>query len=167
MTWTATVNRDTPFPAGMILTYGTSTDAEYVASRIANGQARLRKSNSFGSGIETAIEELHGIADECMSPGWDGYDAEPVRQETIRQAEDFLYALPLGVAAPSVGVEPDGQITFEWYQSSRRVLSVSVSPEGDLHYAAILGYSRRYGTEPFFGDVPAEILKLVQRAISG
>ena len=70
------------------------------------------------------------------------------------------------MAAPSVGAEPDGQITFEWYQSQRRILSVSVSQEGDLHYAALLGYSRRYGTEPFFGEIPADILKLVHRAVS-
>lgn len=158
--------RHTPSSFGMMQTFGTSGAAEYVDRQIAKGQEQLRKAILFGAGVKAAIEELHDIADECGSMGWDGYGAEPVGQETIRQSERFLNALPLGLAAPSVGVEPDGQITLEWYQSPRRILSVSISPEGELHYAALLGYSRRYGTEPFFGEIPAEILQLVHRAVS-
>lgn len=147
-------------------TFGYSADADYVVKRVAQGLAQLRKSNSFGAGIETATQELHEVAKECSSINWDGYGAASVEQETIRQAERFLNALPLGMAAPSVGAEPDGQITFEWYQSPRRILSVSISPEGDLHYAALLGYRKRYGTEPFFGDIPSDVLKLVHRVVT-
>ena len=64
---------------GAIQTSGASGAAEYVDRQIAKGRAQLRKSNSFGSGVEGAIEELHGIADECVSMDWDGYGAEPVR----------------------------------------------------------------------------------------
>lgn len=147
-------------------TFGSSGASEYVLKQIAQGWAQLRKSNSFGAGIATAAEELRGVADECGVIGWDGYGAAPVEQETIQQAKLFLNALPLGMAAPSVGAEPDGQITFEWYQSPRRILSVSVSPEGDLHYAALLGYRKSYGTEPFFGEIPSDILNLVRRVVS-
>ncbi|MDE2117249.1 MAG: hypothetical protein KGJ19_01480 [Betaproteobacteria bacterium] len=148
-------------------TFGYSADADYVVKRVAQGLAQLRKSNSFGAGIEAATQELRSLAVECSSIGWDGYVAAAIEQETIRQAERFLNALPLGIAAPSVGAEPDGQITFEWYQTPRRILSVSVSPEGDLHYAALLGYRKSYGTEPFFGEIPSDILNLVYRVISG
>lgn len=163
---TIALARHTPSSFGGMQTFGASGAAEHVFKKIEEGRAQLRKSNSFGAGVKNAIEELHGLADECSSVGWDGYDAEPVERKTIRQAEQFLNALPLGMAAPSVGAEPDGQITFEWYQSPRRILSVSISSEGDLHYAALLGYSRRYGTEPFFGEVPFDILKLVHRTVS-
>lgn len=164
MTMTSALEKYTPSFFGAMHTSGLSSAAAYVDKQIAKGRTQLRKSNSFGSAVAIAIEELHYIADECKSVGWDGYGAAPVGRETIDQAERFLNALPLGVDAPSVGAEPDGQITFEWYQSPHRILSVSVSPDGDLHFAALLGYSRRYGTEPFFGEIPAEILKLVQRA---
>lgn len=158
--------RQTPSFSSGIQTSGSSGAAQYVGKQIAEGRAQLRKSNSFGASIETAAEELHVLAEECGYIGWDGYGAAPVGQETIRQAEHFLNALPLGMSAPSVGAEPDGQITFEWYQSPRRILSVSVSPEGDLHYAALLGYKKSYGTEPFFGEIPSDILNLVRRAVS-
>lgn len=144
-------------------TFGNSADADYVVEQVEQGLAQLRKSNSFGAGITAASQELHSLADECSSMGWDGYVAAPIEQETIRQAERFLDALPLGIEAPSVGAEPDGQITFEWYQAPRRILSVSVSPAGDLHYAALLGYKEGYGTEHFFGEIPSDILRLIGR----
>ncbi|MFH0937823.1 MAG: hypothetical protein V1899_00835 [Planctomycetota bacterium] len=67
------------------------------------------------------------------------------------------------VPMPSVGAEPDGHVTLEWHHSSRRTLSVSVSPDGELHYAALFGASKVYGTEPFFGNVPKSILDLISQ----
>ncbi|MBI3902920.1 MAG: hypothetical protein HY306_08295 [Nitrosomonadales bacterium] len=162
---TLALARSTYSSFGAMQTFGTSGAAEYVNRQIAEGRAQLRKAISFGAGTK-AVEDLHGIATECSFNDWDGYGAQPVGRETIQQAERFLNALPLEMVAPSVGAEPDGQITFEWYQSPRRILSVSVSPEGDLHYAALLGYRKAYGTEPFFGEIPADILRLVHRAVS-
>lgn len=165
---TMALARQTPFGGAQTFgsTFGSSSAAEYVVKRIAEGLAQLRNSNSFGAGIEAATEELRGVAEECSSTGWDGYGAAAIEQETIRQAERFLNALPLGMIAPSVGAESDGHITFEWYQSPRRIVSVSISPEGDLHYAALFGHSKTYGTEPFFGEIPSDVLKLARRVVS-
>jgi len=41
--------------------------------------------------------------------------------------------------------------------------SVSVSPDGDLHFTAMLGPPRRNGTEPFFEEVPDVILDLIRQ----
>ncbi|MBI3477365.1 MAG: hypothetical protein HY010_16655 [Acidobacteria bacterium] len=125
------------------------------------GWHRLRQSNSLGLGA--AEMELSVVAEECGSPNWDGYGAAPVVNEAIVEAHRFLGALPLGVPAPSAGAEPDGNVTFEWYRSARRTLSVSVTTEGDLHYAALIGPSRAYGTEPFFGEIPRVIMELIRR----
>ena len=152
--------------AGYIPATGSSDEAQYVAKQSERSRHRLRESNSLGSGIEVAFEELLKVAGQCSSPNWDGYGAAPVSHETIRQARRFLEVLPLGTPAPSVGAEPDGHITFEWYKSARRVLSVSISPEGDLHYAALFGLSKTYGTEPFFGEMPQAILNLVYRVFA-
>ncbi|MFZ2629261.1 MAG: hypothetical protein WAX67_10315 [Rugosibacter sp.] len=163
---TMTLARQTPSFFGGAQTFGSSSAAEYVVKRVAEGLAQLRNSNSLGAGVEAAAEALRGVEKECSSTDWDGYGAAAIEQETIRQAARFLNVLPLGMIAPSVGAEPDGHITFEWYRSPRRILSVSVSPEGDLHYAALLGYSRAYGTEPFFGEIPSDVLKLARRVIA-
>ena len=64
---------------------------------------------------------------------------------------------------PSIGAEPDGQITVEWYRSPQRTLSVSISPDGELHYAALLGSAKTCGTEPFTGAVPNVVADLIHR----
>lgn len=156
----------TPFSFGSEPTVGSSGVARFVAQKFAQGWGRLRDSNSLGAGFGAASEELHSVAEECGLPNWDGYGAAPVVQETVGQAYRFLTALPLGTPAPSVGAEPDGHIAFEWYRSPRRTLSVSISPEGDLHYAALLGLRKTHGTEPFFGEVPQDILDLIRRVFS-
>jgi len=112
------------------------------------------------------FEELLKTFDECREPNWDGYGAQAVREETYHLARQFLAALPLSTPAPSIGAEPDGHITVEWYPSPHRTLSVSISPEGELHLAALLGSAKTYGTEPFIGGVPKIISDLIHRIMA-
>lgn len=147
---------------GAAPTRGASEEARFIAEQSQEDRRRLREAHSLGLGVDRAFEELFVVARECRTPNWDGYGAPPVSPEAIAHACRFLGALSLGIPAPSVGAEPDGHVTFEWHRSSQRTLSVSVSPEGDLHYAALLGSSKVYGTEPFFGEIPARILELIR-----
>ena len=109
------------------------------------------------------FEELFEIVEECRETNWDGYGAQPVRDQTYRFAYEFLTALPRDTPAPSVGAEPDGHLTVEWFRSPERTLSVSISAGGDLHFAALLGEVKAYGTEPFVGEVPKIISDLIHR----
>lgn len=148
---------------GVVTTQGASDAAQFVASEAERGRSHLQNSYSLGLGGRGVFNELYSVANGCLVGNWDGYGAAPLSAEVYGLACHFLRALPLGIAAPSVGAEPDGHLTLEWYRSPRRLLSVSVSPEGDLHYAALLGPSKAYGTEAFFGDVPRTILDLIYR----
>lgn len=152
-----------PFASGSVTTTGSSGVARFVAEQFQRGWLRLRDSNSLGAGFGAAFEELQSVAEECGSPDWDGYGAVPVLPEAIGQGERLLAALPLGTPAPSVGAEPDGHITFEWYRSPRWVLSLSVSPEGVLYYAALFGTTDVRGSEIFFGEVSELVLSLIRR----
>ncbi len=148
---------------GAISTRGSSETARFVAEQAHEGRRLLQASYSLGLDGKGVFDELCEVAEERRAPNWDGYGAEPVSEEAYRLAYRFLEALPLGTPAPTVGAEPDGHLTLEWYRSPRRTLSVSVSPEGELHYAALLpGPSKAYGTEPFVGDVPVRILELIR-----
>jgi hypothetical protein len=109
------------------------------------------------------FEELLKTFEECREPNWDGYGAQAVCQETYHLAHQFLAALPRSTPAPSIGAEPDGHLTAEWYQSPQRTLSVSISPDGDLHYAALLGSAKTCGTEPLTGAVPKVVVDLIHR----
>ena len=144
-------------------THGATETARFVAEQLKQGLRRLLGSNSLGLASRRTLEELYALADHCEAPNWDGYGAAPIIPETVWAASCFLEALPIGTPMPIVGAEPDGHVTLEWYRSPRRILSVSISPDGELHYAAILASSKAYGTEPFFGEAPQVILQLIHR----
>jgi hypothetical protein len=148
-----------------IITHGKSELAYFVKQSADERRNHLRDSFYFGFDVKKVFNELFAAAEECKSANWDRQGAAPVSDESYRAAYKFLEALPLGAISPSVGVEPDGEMTLEWYHSPRRTLSISFSKNGELHYAALLGTSKVYGTEPFFGDVPKIIMDLVSRAV--
>ena len=151
---------------GFMTTGGTSDTAYFIADQVQKGRGHLQSPHSLGLGANGVLEDLIKVAEECSSADWDGYGAAPVTNETFWHAYHFLRALPFGFPTPSAGAEPDGHLTFEWHRSARRTLSVSVSSEGDLHYAALLGASKAYGTEPFSEVVPKIILDLINRVCS-
>ena len=141
---------------------GTSVEAEYVAKTKQESQDRLRESLSFGFGLSRPFDELYKVAEECSIDGWDGESAKPVSTGTFLQAIRFLRSLPFDIKAPSVGADPDGELTFEWYKSPSRVLSVSVGLESVLRYAALIGPRTAYGSEPFLEAPPQVIVDLIR-----
>ena len=141
---------------------GASSAARYVEEQIAGQNQFLRKSSAFG--VEHLIrEELAEVWDECSEPDWDGYDALPVSFEAVLNAKRLLQTLPLGARLPSIGAVPSGNVSLEWHHSRRRSLTVTVTPEGELHYAALLGPERTCGTAVFFDETPRTILDLIAR----
>ena len=145
-----------------LITPGFSEAARYVEREALEGWRKLNESNVFG--IESTIrDELGTVWEECRHADWDGFSALAVSQDTLHNTYRFLESLPLGCPPPSVGAEPDGQLSLEWHRGPRRTLSVSVTPEGDLHYAALFGPSRVFGTEAFFGEAPSAIIDLIRR----
>lgn len=145
---------------------GTSTTADFIAEQIQEWRRRLQDSNVLGRQIKTSISELHQVFAKCYVSDWDGYGAAPISIRTFRSAQILLETLPLGTPAPSIGAEPDGHLTLEWHHSPYRTLSVSVSPEDELHYAALIGKSKQYGTEPFYGELPLTISTLIHRVLA-
>ena len=114
----------------------------------------------MNSELKRRIEE---IAHECSVPGWDGYGANAVTAAAIADARVFAEAFDSSLLVPEVGAEPDGALTFEWHRSALMTLSVSVHGSGVLHYAALLGAAKAYGTEPFVAKVPKVISDLIHR----
>ena len=83
-------------------TRGESSAAQFVQEQIAHQIRFLHKSAALG--IEHLIrEELADVWEECSAPDWDAYNALPVTLDSLRNAERFLWALPLGTPLPSIG----------------------------------------------------------------
>lgn len=109
------------------------------------------------------LAELSEVCEECCVADWDCYNALPVTSESHRQAVRFAKSLPAGCPLPSIGAIPCGSITFEWYREPFWTLSVSVSQQGQLHYAALLGEVRACGTFQQFDELPPPLLDLINR----
>jgi len=152
-----------PLILGPLSSGATGPAAQFVAEQSDESLRRLNDSLYLGLAQSGIFEELCGIYDQCSEPNWDGYGANAISVDAYGHAYRFLESLPWGIPKPSVGAEPDGYITLEWHRSPRWTLSVSISPDGDLHYAALLGASKAFGTEPFFGEPPKTILDLIGR----
>jgi hypothetical protein len=111
--------------------------------------------------LSSLQHELFDVVVECSKPNWNGYNARPVKPRAVSDSMRLMQVIPVGIQAPSIGAEPDGDITFEWYSAPRKTLSVSVDDCGNLHYAALLGPDSVYGTEAFVGVLPRRILDLL------
>ena len=124
-------------------------------------ERRLRQ--SFRIGMGSVILSLEKAMQQFGQPNWDGYNALPVSEETHWAAERFLRQLPLNVPLPTVGAEPDGDLTLEWYRGPYRTLSVSINAHGAIHFSALLGQTESCGTIEFSDDVSPDILQLIRR----
>ena len=142
---------------------GSSNEAAVVARARRKSEAHLANSATFTR--ESAYAALHDVWMDCRREGWDGGDAVAIEQLTYHNAWRFIEALPLGYPLPSAGAEPDGHLTFEWYRDPRRTLSVSVSPEGMLHYSALFDDDDPRGSCPFFGEIPETVLFFIRRVL--
>jgi len=153
------------FAYGALSSQGNSATAQFIAEQLRNGRSYLQESQALGLFGKGVLNDLYQVYEACRMPDWDGYGALPLDEATFDLAREFIDALPLGTPLPSFGAEPDGHLTMEWHHSVRRTLSISVSPEGELHYAAILGSNRAYGTEVFYGEAPKKIVDLIYEVI--
>jgi len=143
-----------------ILPRGFSSTAAYIDQVSRVNQQYFAHTAAFSK--QPAIDELAATWAECRTPNWDGYDAFPIQEATLNYAYAVIQALPLGFPLPSVGAEPDGHLTLDWYRDSHWTISISVSPDGKLYYAALLGNSDPRGSEPFLGEIPKRLLSLIQ-----
>ncbi|OGC02680.1 hypothetical protein A2V82_09415 [candidate division KSB1 bacterium RBG_16_48_16] len=146
-------------------TSGFSESALFTRKRLWEPYQRLLDMETNSSVLKSALPSLDEIRRRTLQPGWDGFSALQVGEEAYSYAYSFLETLASSIPVPSLSAEPDGHITLEWYKSPRQILSVSISPEGELHYAALLGPNRSYGTEVYLGETPKIIFNLIQRVL--
>jgi hypothetical protein len=142
-----------------------SDTAVYIQNKKRDINDELQKSNALGQVAKGTLQKLVGVFQECAHLGWDGYDAKPISQEVVCYAVLFLKALPVGIEAPEVGAEPDGAITLEWYRSPRRVISISINPDGRLYYAALIGSKARHGKDFALSDLSQDLSEYISEVI--
>lgn len=113
-----------------------------------------------------SLQELSNLLEECATENWDGYGALPIDLNSFNEAERFVRALPRTVPEPEVAVDPDGEISLEWYLKPRKVFSVSIGKRNEITYAGLYGPNKTYGREYFDSEIPKAVFDNLDRLFS-
>lgn len=124
-----------------------------------------QEDRSVSRGIETQdlLRRIADVAREAGQDNWDGDGARPVEEGTIEWASVFAACLPTNLPLPDVSADVDGDISFEWYCSPRRVVTVSVRRDGVLNWASLIGRARLHSNETLRAGLPPELVQHVHR----
>ncbi len=136
---------------------GRSEEARSIERALPWRQQRLAEVLAYVAPQRQLLREIEEVFADCSTPNWDGYGADPVDVMTYATAVEFLMLLPMGIPAPEISVDPDGDIAFEWSRDRDTIFSVSVGSQRMLVYAARFGWATTHGTEPFEGEIPLAI----------
>jgi len=137
-----------------------SDESREISDRIEEIQEELRKPISF-SWRESLRHELADIVEKCSFAGWDGYDAEPVSDESKIAALQLIEVLPEFILAPDVTPLPSGEIAFEWRVGQEIDFTISVSGVSVVYAGVFGGSCKKYGEERFFDALHRSIQSIV------
>ena len=144
---------------------GVSTDAEAIREQLVRVLKGFYETLYIRDAHRKAHEQLAQALGEASIDNWDGYGAKRVISRAAERATSFLRSLPSNVPSPEVGVDPDGEVSFEWHTAPGQSFSVSIG-EGDvITYAGIKGRRTFHGTETLVDEPPKAILQLLGRTL--
>ena len=146
---------------------GHSEEAEDIRRTLGEVTAGFNRTHTLGSAFEKLIRPLDEAFLEASTEDWDGHGARQSDPRSYKYARLLIETLPIHRPIPKVGVDPDGEIDFEWYVKPSWAFSVSVSSRGELAYAGLFGRNEVHGIEQFEGgDLPSAILENLRRLYS-
>lgn len=149
------------FPIDTQPAIGNGDEAKAIQNGFREIQDHMQESCAIGLAGKGILDQLTHVYNECSVPNWDGDNALAIKYTSYLYAWNFLKSFPLDIAPLEIDAEPDGHINLEWYRSPRCILSISVDPDGYLHYAALVGNRKIYGSEKISSTVPKLILDLI------
>jgi hypothetical protein len=142
---------------------GVSDQASRIRTLFSEVQERWKDSVALGHWREEIRDRLYQACTEALKSNWDGYDAQAVQPASVMKALEFIDALPKNLPTPEIAVDPDGEVSFDWYGGVRRQVSISVSPLGVLSYAGVFGSDYVRGKERLQWLLPHHLLDYVRR----
>ncbi len=84
-------------------------------------------------------------------------------QATFARARRLLDTIPSGFPVPGIGLDPDGEVAFDWIRRDRTMVSVSIGRVGDPSYAAGLVDGTAYGFLQWEYRFPVALTDLLRR----
>ena len=143
--------------------HGVSAESKAVLS--LKKASDVSQENS-GTALSRANQDLYRMvleeAGQCSVLGWDGYDAKPVTDTSIRDARKLIESLPDDLPIPNIIAEPTGELCFEWHKDKWNIVSLSVGGDDLIIYSALFGPDdREYGRKKLSRHLPQELRRLI------
>jgi hypothetical protein len=125
----------------------------------------MRKSlNNNAEMVEKSIR-LEKAYLEASELDWDGYGAVAADPRSYHMTKAFMNLLPQNLHNAEISVDPDGEISLEWFIAKNRLVSISIGGDGSLTYIGFLGRTRMKGVEYFDQEIPEAINSIFRRII--
>lgn len=140
---------------------GFSSAAKYLDDAARGFRKWQQEAVTFSR--QPAYDALWEAWQPCKVANWDGEGADPIEHDTYQTAYRLIEALPNTFPSPTVTAEPDGHLSLEWYRHPRRILTVSVGPDGVLFWAALVGSEDPRGSCQFFDEFPETLRHWIGR----
>jgi hypothetical protein len=117
----------------------------------------------FRSSITTgqAKRDLNSLILDTVSQDREGI--ENLKATTVSNACKFADLIPSKFPNPEINIDPDGEISFEWYISPDKLLSISVGQDGRLAYAGRLGIKKISGIDYLGEQFPGELSVFIEK----
>lgn len=121
--------------------------ATSLADQAMDGVPPYKYSSTFEScnvlnGKNIVLNSLFGLRGKFSHSDWDGYGAEPLSETAWECACSFTWAMPVTMEAADVGVDSDGDVTFEWFHSKDEQCLLTFSSDGKVYCNVKSGESR-------------------------
>lgn len=109
------------------------------------------------------FKDFKKIIDECQEDNWDGQGSKKRNHESVMKSLSFLGDFPDEIEPPEIAIDPDGEISFDWYVDSNHILSLSMGEK--ISYAMVCGDEKTHGTIEYKKDdeIPYEILDMLEK----
>ena len=145
---------------------GVSEDARRLQKQIADILENLEQSETIGGHFRETQQLLDKATEECFVDNWDDYGAKAIDEISYGKAIYFSRLLPPNIPVPEIYIDPDGEVTFEWYTGPRQVFFLSIGSNNELVYAGLFGANKTHGVEYLDDELPGTILDNINRVFS-
>ena len=127
-------------------------------TRTADREIARATQNTRGEYYFSAVQNLINLFEDS-----ERMEHETMPSTTFVRARKLLDTIPSGFPVPEIGLDPDGEVAFDWIRRDRTMVSVSIGPEGDPSYAAGLVDGTAYGFLRWEDSFPGALTDLLRR----
>ena len=76
---------------------------------------------------------LAALPEQYATGNWNGYGEKPLNEDSYRYARTFAEHLPKAFRNADIGIDADGEVTFEWYKAKDSQCSLTFAESGNVY----------------------------------